>query len=178
MAAKTYNTKSTKSPNNKRKFDTSKSNNNNNNDDDTRSASNKKRALKHARQAHRPHAETVIAAKELWNKLRLKSNSPAEITAHATELVKLLQGKFHRVAMQHDASRVVQAAIQFGNTEQRFQIVQEICAEGDLMELAKVQYAHFVVLKMIKYCAREEPSLKLIVKVSLVLFLIMLRAIC
>jgi hypothetical protein len=32
--------------------------------------------------------------------------------------------------------------------------------------LCKIQYAHFVVLKMIKYCARDEVCVKLIVKVS------------
>ena len=35
----------------------------------------------------------------------------------------------------------------------------------NLAELCKIQYAHFVVLKMIKYCARDEVCVKLIVKV-------------
>lgn len=34
----------------------------------------------------------------------------------------------------------------------------------NLAELCKIQYAHFVVLKMIKYCARDEVCVKLIVK--------------
>ena len=36
----------------------------------------------------------------------------------------------------------------------------------NLAELCKIQYAHFVVLKMIKYCGRDEESIKLIVKVG------------
>jgi hypothetical protein len=35
----------------------------------------------------------------------------------------------------------------------------------NLAELCKIQYAHFVVLKVIKYCARDEVCVKLIVKV-------------
>jgi pumilio family protein 6 len=80
------------------------------------------------------------------------------------------------VAMQHDASRMVQAVLQFGTKEERLETVRELCA-GDknkdskggehvnLAELCKIQYAHFVVLKMIKYCARDDECVRLIVKV-------------
>jgi len=168
----------------KRKSDGAISNrNSNNNTDVSGSSSNKKRALKHARQSHRPHSESVIAAKELWNKLRVKTISVEERTIMIETLMNLLEGKFYRVAMQHDASRVVQAVIQFGDQKQRYVVVKELCAseksdvrkgedksanggtkEGNLAELCKVQYAHFVVLKMIKYCAKEVESSKIIAK--------------
>ncbi len=80
------------------------------------------------------------------------------------ELMELLRGKFNRVALQHDASRVVQAAIQFGNKEQRVEIMKELCDAGNIVELAKSQYSHFVVLKMIKYC-KDEKSMEMLVKV-------------
>jgi len=132
-------------------------------DSDKQSASNKKRALKHERQSRRKHADVVVASKELWNKLRLKSNSKDDIAEMMRELMQLLRGKFAQVAMQHDASRVVQAAIQFGTTDQRAEIVKEL--EGDTMaELAKVQYAHFVILKCIKYCAKDIACVKVITK--------------
>ena len=90
--------------------------------------------------------------------------------------------------MQHDASRCVQGVLQFGNEEERRAVVMELCSSGagsssgkkessdkrdnqsssniNLAELCKIQYAHFVVLKMIKYCARDEACVKSIVKVS------------
>jgi pumilio family protein 6 len=83
--------------------------------------------------------------------------------------------------MQHDASRCVQGLLQFGTEEQRREVVMELCDAGskatdekinnnnqnmNLAELCKIQYAHFVVLKMIKYCAKDEVCVKLIVKVS------------
>mmetsp|Transcript_16585 Transcript_16585/g.24878 ORF Transcript_16585/g.24878 Transcript_16585/m.24878 type:complete len:629 (-) Transcript_16585:15-1901(-) len=128
------------------------------------SPANKKRALKAQRQSFRPHAETVIAAKELWNKLRLKGNTQAETEKMMVELMTLLTGKFNKVALQHDASRVVQAAVQFGNKGQRKIIVRELCEEGSVSELAKSQYAHFVVLKMIKCCVKDDESMRKIVK--------------
>ncbi len=133
--------------------------------DDGQSASNKKRALKHERQSHRKHADIVVAGKELWNKMRLKSNTKEEIAAMMSELMSLFRGKFNDVAMQHDASRIVQAAIQFGNDDQRLEIVQEL--SSNVSELSKVQYAHFAVLKMIKYCSRNKDAVKIVVKVSI-----------
>jgi len=145
--------------NKKRKFD------NNNSKDSEQSANSKKRALKHARQSHRPYFESVLAAKELWNKLRVKTNTPEDNKSIMVELMNLLTGKFQRVAMQHDASRVVQAAIQFGDKDQRGVIVKELCESGNMIQLAQVQYAHFVILKLIKYCYRDAEKAKLIVKV-------------
>lgn len=132
--------------------------------------SNKKRALKAERQSHRRHADTVRPAKEIWANLRVKSNDAETNSKLCTELYGMLQGKMMEVAMQHDASRMVQAVLQFGSKEERLETVRELCAADkesavNLAELCKIQYAHFVVLKMIKYCARDEECVRLIVKV-------------
>jgi pumilio family protein 6 len=150
----------TASNKNKRKFNPKK------NESDDLSSSTKKRALKQARQSHRPHAEVVVASKELWNKLRVKNNTQDDIKVMMDELMDLLRGKFNRIALQHDASRVVQSAIQFGNKEQRVEILKELCDAKNIIELSKSQYSHFVVLKMIKYC-RDDKSMNMLVKVRL-----------
>ena len=80
--------------------------------------------------------------------------------------MSLLRGKVKEIALQHDASRVVQAAIQFGDDEQRKELLTEICdTPGSLAEISKIQYAHFCSLKFIKYCARDKEAEKMIVKV-------------
>lgn len=124
-----------------------------------------KRALKQQRQSHRPHAECVVAAKELWNKLRLKTNTKQQTAEMMKEMMNLMEGKFSKVALQHDASRVVQAALQFGDENQRKTVVKELCDGGNIFELAKSQYAHFVILKMIKYCSKYDDTVSMIVKV-------------
>lgn len=135
--------------------------------DETKSSSQQKRAVKHERQSHRKHADAVMEAKEIWNKLRLKTNSSEETKALMEQLMSLLKGKVNEVALQHDASRVVQAAIQFGNPQQKRDIVMELCQTGNLTELSKVQYAHFCLLKMIKYCHRDAECVRAIAKVCL-----------
>ena len=142
------------------------------------SASNKKRALKHERQSHRRHADAVVASKEIWNKLRLKTNTKKETREMTDELMELLRGKFAQVAMQHDASRVVQAVLQYGTPQQRLDVVKELAdadvagsgkkasSTNSLAELCKIQYAHFAVLKIIKYCYKEKECVKIVVKVS------------
>ena len=132
------------------------------------SSSVQKRQLKKERQSHRRHADTVVDAKVLWNKLREKSNTPKDTKELMEQVMTLIRGKVNEIALQHDASRVVQAAIQFGNEEQRKELLKEICAEGaaGLAELSKIQYAHFICLKVIKYCNRDPDCLKMIVRVG------------
>jgi pumilio homology domain family member 6 len=133
-------------------------------DGEEKSSTAQKRALKQERQSHRRHADVVMEAKDLWNKLRLKTNTPEETRQYMVTLMELIRGKIPEIALQHDASRVVQAAIQFGTPEERKEVVVELCAKANIPELSKVQYAHFVVLKMIKYCDRQDDCVKLIVK--------------
>jgi pumilio family protein 6 len=140
----------------------------NNNKDLSNSAI--KRQARKDRQSQRRHADTVLEAKTLWNKIRVKTNTPDEIKKMVEQIMTLIRGKVNEIALQHDASRVVQAAIQFGNDEQRRELLEEICtAENSLIELSKIQYAHFCCLKFIKYCARIPDCVKLIVKVRVLL---------
>ena len=135
-----------------------------NNPKNETSSANKKRALMHERQSHRRHYEEVRKGKEIWNKLREKDNSKEDMDAMVKELMTLFDGKMKEVVLKHDASRIVQALIQFGSNEQRTSILKEL--SDSIPEMSKIQYAHFVVLKLIKYCARDESCRRLIVKVS------------
>jgi pumilio family protein 6 len=127
--------------------------------------SGSKRQVKTERQSTRRHADVVVQAKEIWNKLRLKNNTREMTRKLMDELMPLIRGKVNQIALQHDASRVVQAAIQFGTKEERQEIVKELTATpGSLAELAKSQYAHFCVLKLIKYCHTDKPSTKLVLQ--------------
>ena len=129
------------------------------------SSATSKRQLKHERQSTRRHADVVVAAKEVWNKLRQKNNTAETNRKYMDELMPLIRGKVNQIALQHDASRVVQAAIQFGTKQERLEITQELTATpNSLAELSKSQYAHFCVLKLIKYCHTDTVATKLILK--------------
>jgi hypothetical protein len=131
------------------------------------SSSAQKRQVRKERQSHRRHADVVAEAKKLWNKLRLKSNTPEDTKDLMDQVMTLIRGKVAEIALQHDASRVVQAAIQFGSDADRRELLSELCAskDGCLVELAKIQYAHFCCLKFIKYCSRDDQCVKLIIQV-------------
>lgn len=156
---------STDTETNKRKLDyvsKSKSGHDTKNNQDKVSSANKKRALMHERQSHRRHYEEVKQAKEIWNKLRKKDNDKKEVDAMVAELMVLFEGKFQEVVLKHDASRVVQSLIQFGSPDQRKLILNEL--RDIIPEMSKIQYAHFVVLKLIKYSLRDETNRRTFVK--------------
>jgi pumilio family protein 6 len=124
-----------------------------------------KRAVKQERQSQRKHADVVNDAKRIWNQLRLKTNTSEQNRQYMDTLMPLITGKANEIALQHDAARVVQAAIQFGTVEERRLILQELCAkQNNFAELCKSQYAHFCALKAIKYCHSDPASVKLINK--------------
>lgn len=129
---------------------------------------------KQDRQSHRKHADIVVDGKRLWNQLRLKTNTAEQTRKLVEELISLIMGNVCEISLQHDASRVVQAAIQFGNARERQQILKELCttckdggsnisnSNTTMVELCKSQYAHFVVLKAVKYCHTDKDSVHMI----------------
>ena len=130
------------------------------------SSSAQRRALKHERQSHRRHADVVKDLKGLWNQLRLKTNTKQDIIPMMEKLMILLYNTdttLCEIALQHDASRVVQAAIQFANDDQRRKLCRSL--QSQLPEMSKIQYAHFCVLKLIQYGHKDPECVKLIVKV-------------
>lgn len=120
------------------------------NDVTTTEISNKKRALKRERQSHRPHFDVVLRSKEIWNQLRTLTTSfqdADKVGVLMQELMVLLKDKLAYVALQHDASRVVQAMIKYGDAEQCVAIFDELLPV--LVEMSKSTYAHFIVLKLL-----------------------------
>jgi pumilio homology domain family member 6 len=132
------------------------------------SSSAQRRALKKERQSHRRHADIVTDAKEIWNQIRQKSNTKDDIVRLMGELMTLLyhsESTLCEIALQHDASRVIQAAIQFADDSQRRKICHSL--QPKIAELSKIPYSHFCVLKLIQYAHRDPECLKMIVKVRL-----------
>ena len=122
-------------------------------------ASNKKAKTAVVAPRQRRHAEVVEEAKGLWNKLRIKTNTTEQTRELLDQLTPLIQSKACQIALQHDASRVVQAVFQFGSPEERASLLKELLEDGTTFpELCKSQYAHFLVLKVIKYCHKEHPD--------------------
>jgi pumilio homology domain family member 6 len=121
----------------------------------------------------RKNADIVNRGKQIWNELRCKTKTKEQIRTLMDELMPLISTKIVELTMQHDASRIVQAALQFGNQEERQQIVRELCTKnisGDLkhansfLDICQSQYAHFVILKAFKYCYTDPVCVALLVQ--------------
>lgn len=107
--------------------------------------------------SHKPYARLVEQMKVHWNRLR-EHSTPADIKNNIVkEMVKQMQAHVMDVTLRHDASRIVQAILQFGNTAQQDGIIAELQAK--LSDVSKTPYGHFVVLKAINYCT-EKPQMK------------------
>jgi pumilio homology domain family member 6 len=106
----------------------------------------------------RKNGATVTDGKRIWNQLRQHNNTREQTEQCMEELMGILAGKSHEIALQHDGSRLVQAALQFGSGADRSAVVRELVLQADVAELCRSQYAHFVVLKALKYGSREHVA--------------------
>lgn len=105
----------------------------------------------------RRHADVVERGKILWNQLRQKTLTKDDRRKLLDELIPLLMdAKPHEIALQHDGSRLVQAVLQFGTAKERSALVLRLDEDTTILELACSQYAHFVLLKIFKYCEKAE----------------------
>ncbi|KAI9776563.1 MAG: pumilio domain member 6 [Peltula sp. TS41687] len=108
----------------------------------------KQKALTQERKAAKPNAAQIERSKKIWERLRRKSHVPLdERKKLVAELFKILTGHFKDFVFKHDAVRVVQAAVKYGNLEQRKMIAKEL--KGDFKSLAESRYAKHLVDKLL-----------------------------
>ncbi|KJE90935.1 hypothetical protein CAOG_02161 [Capsaspora owczarzaki ATCC 30864] len=124
-----------------------------------RFASNHKEAklLRIERKAHTaPHFELIQRAKRIWETLRQKRMPSAERQALADELMGIVTGHMNDIIFKHDAVRVIQCCIKFGNEAQRDMVFQEL--KSHLLDILRSKYGKFVVSKMLKYGSAEHRN--------------------
>ena len=96
-------------------------------------------------------------SKRLWEKVRRRDLSSAERAGPLAELFSLLTGKFKEVIVKHDASRMIQTCVKYGNSEQRLQIATEL--KGDYADIAKSRYGKHIVKRLLQYCPSVRKSI-------------------
>jgi pumilio family protein 6 len=117
----------------------------------TDSRQEKKRA-RLERQLSKKHGEVLVEAKLIWNKVREKSRSAESRATLVTRLLELLTGKMLDVADRHDAARVMQSIVQYGNDAQCAAVAAEL--EHKLCDLSKKPHARFVVMRLLKHAPK------------------------
>jgi hypothetical protein len=87
--------------------------------------------------------------KQIWNKIREKSASKETRANLVNNILQIIQNHIVEITLRHDASRIIQTVIQFGNDRQREMVLNELLPK--FYEIAKSPYGHFTILKMITY---------------------------
>ncbi|RKO88582.1 armadillo-type protein, partial [Blyttiomyces helicus] len=111
------------------------------------------KALQTERRAAKPNAPLIQTAKRIWESLRVKKIKPEEKAKLMLELMELVSGKAKDIIFKHDASRIVQCALKYGNQEQRDSIAEELL--GRYADISKAQYGRFIISKILNYCSRK-----------------------
>ncbi|ORX50263.1 ARM repeat-containing protein [Piromyces finnis] len=112
--------------------------------------------LKNERKAQNPSYEIIYEAKEIWETLRLKRNTKDERKELMNKLMNIIRGKVQEIIFKHDASRIIQCAIKYGNQSQRSEIAKEL--KGRYVELSKSVYGRFIISRVLAYCTDERAS--------------------
>eukprot|EP00624_Nannochloropsis_granulata_P000090 evm.model.NODE_10283_length_11162_cov_25.912561.3 len=133
------------------------------NNDDAGGPANKKRHVKYERAKTKPAFDLVARAKAIWAIFRSKRLDKDEREKLSDELYSLIKGKLHQIAVKHDAARVVQAALKHGNRMQQEAYITELLEY--LLEFSKVQYAHFIVLRLLDVTATIPSERKRVLRV-------------
>ncbi|KAM9322904.1 pumilio homolog 3 [Pholidichthys leucotaenia] len=97
--------------------------------------------------------EVINKAKLLWGDLRRKKCDNDLKKKLIKEIHGLIRGKVVQMAYAHDAVRVLQCFIQFGNHEQRQEVFEEL--KDSIVSLSKSQYGRHVVKKLLMYGNKE-----------------------
>lgn len=98
--------------------------------------------------------QTTCRAKQIWEMVRRKDCTKEKRASLVKELQSLIHGKIKAIAFAHDSTRVLQCYIQFGDTLQRQEILDEL--QGDMVALSKSTYAKNIVKKLLMYGNKEQ----------------------
>ncbi|KAN0024584.1 hypothetical protein ACTFIV_008992 [Dictyostelium citrinum] len=94
--------------------------------------------------------------KILWVKIKEIKLSSEERATLIEQLTQKLKGNVLNVIVKHDASRVVQTLLKYGNETQREIVFTEL--KDHELTISKTQYGRFLILKLLKYGTEEQRN--------------------
>ena len=103
------------------------------------------RLLTQQRRAAKKHSALLADAKRAWSLAREKSISKEKRASHISSLVGIVHGKIQDIVFKHDASRIVQTIVKWGNQRQRNEVAGEL--KGRFKELAEDRYSKVSPMK-------------------------------
>lgn len=93
---------------------------------------------------------------KLWEELRKKDTEQLRKEQLIDKLIEMIMGNFVAFVRKHDTVRLIESIIQYANEKQRNQIFDEL--KDEIIELSKLKYGKFFVLKMLKYGSPKQKQ--------------------
>ncbi|KAJ3129126.1 hypothetical protein HK098_002367 [Nowakowskiella sp. JEL0407] len=115
------------------------------------------KALLKQRKEQKQHGEILTQAKSIWEQLRQRNAAKKDRERLMEKMMKLIQGHVQDIIFKHDASRIIQTCLKYGNAKQRGLIATEL--KGKAVELSSSKYGRFIVLKILNYCPQHRADL-------------------
>lgn len=115
---------------------------------------------RHERRMAKPNAPLIVEAKRKWEQVRQRKGIAADERKElVAELYDLTKGHIVEIIFKHDASRVIQTLLKYGNPTQRDSIAEEL--QGNYTELASSAYGKWLVVKILHYGSPKARALVL-----------------
>ncbi|CUS08346.1 unnamed protein product [Tuber aestivum] len=109
------------------------------------------------RKLAKPHGEIITRSKRIWERLRRTKLAPEERKKLIAELGQLIKGRVSDLVFKHDASRIVQSALKYGDKTTRANITAEL--KGNYVALAQSSYGKYLVVKILHYGTPENRKI-------------------
>ncbi|KAG0721957.1 Pumilio 3 [Chionoecetes opilio] len=100
--------------------------------------------------------ELGIQTKKIWEELRQANCKKEREKELCKELMSKVQGKLMSVIHAHDTVRVLETLLAKGGEEYRTLVFEEL--KDDLVNLSKIKYSRFFVLKILRYGSRAQKD--------------------
>ncbi|RPB14959.1 ARM repeat-containing protein [Morchella conica CCBAS932] len=105
------------------------------------------------RKQAKPLGNILIRGKKIWEQIRRRQLPAAERKGLIEELSKLIKGNVKELVFKHDASRIVQTALKYGDKKTKENITLEL--KGTYVALAQSSYGKYMVVKLMHYGSPE-----------------------
>lgn len=110
--------------------------------------------LREARKINKPDGATIQQIKYIWERLRVKTGTPADVRKKLIEQIwDLTKDRIKELVLKHDASRVIQTIFKYSDKTKRLTITNAL--KGSYVDLAKSSYGKYLLVKFLHYGSSE-----------------------
>ena len=110
--------------------------------------------MRDERKLAKPNGEKIQHIKQIWERLRVKQGTPAEVRKKLLEEAwAASKDQIKELVLKHDASRVVQTMFKYSDKEKRLAITKAL--KGSYVELARSSYGKYLLVKLLHYGSKD-----------------------